>query len=428
MSDRSYVGKAIGLALKSVAGGGRPFGERRLGTMTTGPIKTSVPQQITLVFLIVVIALNLRPFLAGPGPILPRIAADSGLSYGALSLLTLLPMMLMGIGAFASPPIQAAMGTRRGLLSALGILFLGSLLRLFGENGIFLILTAVLCGAGVAFIQSVVPGLIKEKFSANVASMTGLYSAMIMTGGALGAQVVPALVAIGQSWTASLAFLSLPVLLALVSASVILPDTKAARTERGMVAKLLRRRRTWVLMAVFGLINGGYSSMITWLAPYYQSQGWSSSESGMLISIMAISQGGGAVVVPFLARRHTDYRPWLWACLAMQAVGFGGLVFAPSMLPLLWVAICGVGLAGAFALCLIVALDHFPDPSRAGPLAALMQGGGFILAAIPPFILARLHDATGSFAGGWVLHLGAVVIAAIFISRFDPKRYAEVMG
>lgn len=302
------------------------------------------------------------------------------------------------------------------------------MLRLFGENGTFLILTAVLCGAGVAFIQSVVPGLIKEKFAASVASMTGLYSAMIMTGGALGAQLVPGLVAIGQSWTASLAFLSLPVLLALVAASVILPDTRAARPERGMVVQLLRRRRTWVLMAVFGLINGGYSSMITWLAPYYQSQGWSSSESGMLISIMAISQGCGAVLVPFLARRHTDHRPWLWACLAMQAIGFGGLAFAPSIFPPLWVAICGVGLAGTFALCLIVALDHFPEPSRAGPLAALMQGGGFILAAIPPFILARLHDATGSFAGGWILHLGAVVTAAMFVSRFNPKRYAAVMG
>ncbi|PQL72253.1 MFS transporter, partial [Acinetobacter baumannii] len=41
------------------------------------------------------------------------------------------------------------------------------------------------------------------------------------------------------------------------------------------------------------------------------------------------------------------------------------------------------GLGGCFALTLIVALDHFEEPSNAGALSALMQGGGFLLAAIP---------------------------------------------
>lgn len=396
--------------------------------MVTGTTKRSVSQPAALVFLIVLIALNLRPFLAAPGPILPRIAEDTGLSYGALSLLTLLPMMLMGVGAFVSPAIQAMIGTRRGLLSALGMVSLGSALRLFAESGTILILTALLCGAGVAFIQSAVPGLIKEKLSDSVTGMTGLYSALIMAGGALGAQWVPALVGSGLSWTTALALLSLPALVALLAIPLILSETTVARPERGRVAQLLRRRRTWALMAVFGLINGGYASMIAWLAPYYQAQRWSSSDSGMLISIMAISQGCGAIAIPFLARRRTDHRPWLLASIAMQATGFAGLVFAPSLSPPFWVAICGVGLAGTFALCLVVALDHSPDPARAGPLAALMQGGGFILAAIPPFILARIHHATGSFVGGWALHLGCVVIAAILISRFNPERYSQAMG
>lgn len=163
------------------------------------PVKAPGPGRGALVFLIVVIALNLRPFLAAPGPILPRIAEDTGLGYGALSLLTLLPMLLMGIGAFVSPFVQAVVGTRRGLLSALGLLLCGSALRLFAANGTVLILTAMLCGAGVAFIQSAMPGLIKEKFPQGTAAMTGLYSAMIMAGGAMRAQLVPAVVDLGHS-------------------------------------------------------------------------------------------------------------------------------------------------------------------------------------------------------------------------------------
>ena len=57
--------------------------------------ETPAAQPLALTLLIVFIGLNLRPFLAAPGPILPRIAEDTGFGFGALSLLTLLPMLLM---------------------------------------------------------------------------------------------------------------------------------------------------------------------------------------------------------------------------------------------------------------------------------------------------------------------------------------------
>ncbi len=72
-----------------------------------------------LLALVVLIALNLRPFLTAPGPVLKEIVAETGMGYGSLALLTLLPMMLMGVGAFVSPGIQAAIGTRRGIIESL---------------------------------------------------------------------------------------------------------------------------------------------------------------------------------------------------------------------------------------------------------------------------------------------------------------------
>ncbi|MBY6059383.1 cyanate transporter [Leisingera daeponensis] len=384
-------------------------------------------RQAALVLLIVLIALNLRSFLAAPGPILPRIAADTELSYGALSLLTLLPMLLMGAGAFVSPVLQAIIGTRRGLLAALGLLLIGSFFRLFAWNGNVLILTAAASGAGVAFVQSALPGLIKEKFPHSTASMAGFYSAMIMTGGAVGAQLTPLLANSGLSWRAALAWLALPALVALLATARLLPETRATRPCRDLTGRLLRCPRTWTLMAMFGLVNGGYSSLIAWLALYYQELGWSGAASGTLISVMALSQGCGAVALPLLARNRLDRRPWLWSTIALQAFGFAGLAFAPSALPVVWAASCGFGLAGSFALSLLVALDHFSDARQAGPLAALMQGGGFLITAAPPFLLASLHDATGSFESGWVMHLALIAAAAILAYRFDPNTYHRAM-
>lgn len=381
-----------------------------------------------LLALVVLIGLNLRPFLTAPGPILSSIEADTGMGYGALAMLTLLPILLMGVGAFLAPGIVAMVGTRRGMLAALLMLMLGSLSRLVVPDGLSLIVSAAVCGAGVAFIQAVFPGIIKARFASNTALVTGLYSAMMMAGGALGAQFAPMLAGGDGNWREALAWLALPTALAFAAAVGMLSDSKAARPDRALAGQLLRRPRTWLLMAGFGLVNGGYSSMIAWLAPYYQAQGWSVVESGDLVAMMAISQAMSALAMPLLARRRIDRRPWLILTLAMQAAGFSGLAFLPAAGPAFWIAICGAGLGGSFSLAIVAALDHLPRPEQAGSLTALMQGGGFLIAALAPLATALLHDWTGSFASGWMMHLACVATTFALYMRLDPVRYAQVMN
>lgn len=377
--------------------------------------------------LVVLIGLNLRPFLAAPAPLLADIVAETKMGYGGVAMLTLLPMLLMGLGAFVAPGLQVRLGLRRGLLVALGILLAGSALRLAAFDGLALVATAALCGVGVAFIQAAFPGIIKARFPENVPVVTGLYSAMIMAGGAFGARLMPVLGSAGYNWRASLAWLAVPVAIALAVAWRILPDVQSSQPERMLSSRLLRRPRTWVLMAAFGLINAGYTSMIAWLSPYYQSQGWSSAQSSDLVAIMAICQAVAALCLPILARSNVDRRRWLWLTIAFQAIGFGGLAAFPAVAPAVWAGLCGAGLGGSFALAIVTALDHLPRPEQAGALAALMQGGGFLIAAIGPYALALLHDWTGGFAAGWLLHLVLVLVTALLYLRFDPRSYPQAM-
>ena len=394
----------------------------------TGRNGASAGGHVATIVLIVLIGLTLRPFLTAPGPILSLIKTDTGLGNGGVALLTLLPMSLMGVGAFVAPAVQSAVGTRSGVLGALVVLALGSALRAVVPNGWTLILTAVLCGAGVAFIQAALPGIIKARFPKAVAPVTGLYSAMIMGGGAVGAWAAPTLVDNGVDWRMALALMVLPTLLALVAAVTLLPNTKVSQPEPKLVGRLLRRPRTWTLMAAFGLINGGYASLVAWLAPYYHSMGWSATDSGSLVAAMAMAQAVAALVVPFLARRSIDRRPWLLLTLAMQGIGFAGLAFLPTVLPFLWVTSCGVGLAGSFALTIVTALDHLPSAEQAGTLAALMQGGGFLIAAVAPYAMAQVIDGNGSYTDGWTMHLIFVAATLTLYIRFDPKRYSEAIS
>lgn len=395
--------------------------------MASGTTSSS-PGRLLLLAVVVLVGLNLRPFIAGVGPLAADMGAEIGLGLQGMALLTMVPMLLMGCFAFAGPALQARIGARRAVIAALVVLGLGSLLRLFASTGSQMVATAALLGLGAAIVQAVFPGIIKQRFPRHVGVVTGLYSSMLMAGGALGAQVAPLVAGLFGGWRAGLAWMAVPALAAAVLAALSLPREEIRMQAGNVVRGFLKRPRTWLLMACFGLVNGGYSTVIAWLAPAYQEHGWTGAASGGLLAIMALCQALAALLLPVLAGRNEDRRPWLWLTLAMQAAGFAGLAAAPEAAPLLWAVLLGAGLGGCFALSMIVALDHLADPAQAGALSALMQGGGFLIAAIPPWIVAVLHDMTGSFLAGWLLHLACISVVVVMYRRVQPASYARAMG
>jgi CP family cyanate transporter-like MFS transporter len=376
---------------------------------------------------VVLVGLNLRPFITGVGPLAASVRAETGLGTQGIALLTLVPMLLMGVFAFAGPSLQARIGAGRAVIYALAILGLASLLRLFVSNGLQMVGTAALLGLGAAVVQAVFPGIIKQQFPRHVGLVMGLYSSMLMGGGAVGAQLAPLIAGASGNWRAGLAWMAIPAFAAVALAVLCLPREGAGRQTGIAAASFLRRPRTWLLMACFGLVNGGYSTSVAWLAPYYQEHGWTSAASGGLLAVMAVGQAISALLLPALAGRSEDRRPWLWLTLAMQAAGFAGLLLRPETAPFVWVVLLGAGLGGSFSLTMIVALEHLPGPTEAGALSALMQGGGFLLAAIPPWIVAVLHDLTGGFHAGWILHLVCITIVTVLTFRLAPRSYEGAM-
>jgi CP family cyanate transporter-like MFS transporter len=382
---------------------------------------------VLLLAAVALVGLNLRPFLTGIGPLAADIAAQTGLDLKGISLLTLVPMFLMGAIAFTAPFLQSRIGARRSVLASLVALVLGSFLRLFATTGWQMVGTAALLGLGAAVIQAVFPGIVKKQFPKHVGVVMGLYSATLMGGGALGAQAAPLIAAATGNWHVGLAWMAGLATLALLLAAFCLPHDGATGQRRTNTIVLLKRPRVWLLMACFGLVHGGYSTVVAWLAPFYREHGWSTAASGSLLAIIAMFQALAALLLPVFAKNR-DLRPWLWLTLAMQAVGFAALACWPEGAPMLWSAVLGAGLGGCFSLSMIVALDHLPDPAEAGALSALMQGGGFLIAALSPWIVAVLHDITGSFVIGWLLHLASAIVVAALYWRVDPVRYPKAMG
>lgn len=380
---------------------------------------------------VVLVTINLRPFLTAVGPLVPTIQADIGMSLQTIAWLTLLPMVLMGAGTWFAPAVLQRLGARSAMTLALLLIALGCALRLAGALPVVLIATAAVCGIGVALVQGMLPGLIKLHSPRRVALMMGVYSAALMGGGAFGAQLSPLALQWGLDWQAALAIWVWPALLALGLAwfqlRAMAVNAPSHGPGEGATAWLLRRPRTWLLMLVFGLMNGGYASMVAWLAPHYQALGWSAPQSGTLVAILSVAQATAALSLPALAAGRADRRPWLEVTLVSQAVGFFLLALWPLAAPVSTVVLLGAGLGGCFSLVMLVALDHLHDPMQAGALNALMQGGGFILAALAPWAVAELHQLTGSFAAGWWMQFAAALVVMVLVEPLSPNHFAAAM-
>ena len=239
-------------------------------------------RQTLLLIAIVLLGLNLRPVLAAIGPLLDRIQLDTGLDHVGASLLTSLPVVIMGLGALAAGLLRKRLGERNGILFGVLLIALACLVRGLLPDSSTLIITALLAGAGIAFVQALLPGLIKSRFPTDSGRLIGFYSCAIMGGAAFGAALTPWLAqSIGWSW--ALASWALPALLAAAYWRRAAPPEALAQADNVAHLDVWRSPRAWLLMSFFGIGTAGYTLVLAWLPPYYTSLGWSAQSSGLLL-------------------------------------------------------------------------------------------------------------------------------------------------
>ncbi len=327
-----------------------------------------------------------------------------------MALLTVLPMFAMGATSLCGAAVGQRIGARGGVALGLGAIAFACASRYVAGGAAALLWSAALAGAGVGLVQALMPGVVKQAYPARIGVMTGLHSAAIMGGGGLGAMASPwvahAFGGAQPDWHAGLA------IWALLAAFALLYWLNMRRMEFAVAdaprqnlswLRCFASRRAWLLAACFGLINGGYTSLVAWLPHFHAQQGWTAQQGGSVLALMTAAQVVAALAMPAIARsRGRDLRPWLVLTLVAQLAGFCALTFDAPVPAVAIAVVLGFGLGGAFSLCMVLALDHLPDPAQAGALAGFMQGVGFMIAALAPFVTGwvreqhrRLHACVG---------------------------------
>ena len=71
----------------------------------------------------------------------------------------------------------------------------------------------------------------------------------------------------------------------------------------------------------------------------------------------------------------------------------------------------------------VLALDHAGQPAVAGRLVAFMQGIGFIIAGLSPWLSGLLRSLSGNYTLDWSWHAICVLLLMALTLRFIPAHY-----
>ncbi len=369
--------------------------------------------------LVFIIALNLRPIMAAMGPLFPLLQRDAQLNATQLSLLTTLPVIMMGLAALAGPLLLRQLGEVRGIAAGLVLLALASVARGFDQSAGALIISALVAGGGIGLIQALMPAQIKRHFGAKAGTLMALFTTGIMAGAAIAAASAAPL-ANTQGLALTLAIPVVPAVLALLLWLKV--SHGVAPIQSRNPPRATRSTRAWLLMIFFGIGTGAYTLVLAWLPPFYMQHGWQPEQSGYVLGALTLTEVAAGFVLSALIHRFRDRRRPLLVVLTFILLGLMSLLLLGGALVWLPTLLLGVGIGALFPLSLIVTLDHAHTPEEAGALLSFVQGGGYLLASLMPLIAGIVRDSAASLDSAWIIMSVGIVLLMVMALRFKPQR------
>ena len=364
-----------------------------------------------------IVGLNLRPILASVGPLFSVLQREAGLTATQFSLLTTLPVAMMGLAALCGPWLLSRVGAVRGIMLGLFILLVACSLRGFSTSLTGLMGTALLGGASIGTIQALMPALIKKAYTQTASTIMSLFSTGIMAGAAVAAASAEPLF----SWLTLKPALAMAGVLALLALMLWLPLVKQPQGEQTAHESVtLSSSRTGLLLLFFGVGTGAYTLVLAWLPPLYIQAGWSARSSGYMLAWLTLTEVAAGFAVSALIGKFPDRRVPLITVLLLLLAGLLCLVFSPGTTPVLSTLLLGIGIGALFPLSLIVTFDHARTPAQAGKLLSKVQGGGYMIAALMPLVAGIVRDSSVSLTSAWLVMSAGVVLLIAIAFTFKP--------
>lgn len=382
-------------------------------------VSTNARRAMALVLVgIVLLSFNLRPTAVSVAPVLAEVRASFSMSGPVAGLLTSLPVIAFAVFGALAPAAARRIGIHRVTLLAILAAVAGLLGRAVTHSEALFLLLSLLALGGMAMANVLLPSLVKLHFPDRIGRVTAIYTTALSIGlTAALVLTVPVSDAFG-GWRWGLGtWAALAVVAALPWLSLVAHDRNLERAPSMITFRQVARTRLGQAMALFfGLQSLQAYAIFGWFAQLWRDSGYSATVAGVLAGLLAGTAIPLSLWLPNVLARSSDPRRVLFAVIAAYPVGYVGLMLAPHSLAIVWALLVGVATV-TFPLILTLIGLRARTPEGTAALSAFTQSTGYLLAAVGPFAVGVVHDATG----GWTWPL--VLLLALAVPLFPLARY-----
>jgi MFS transporter, CP family, cyanate transporter len=385
-----------------------------------------------LVAAILLLALNLRGPLVAVAAVLDPMRADLAIDAATAGLFTSLPVLCFGVATPLASALLARTGLGRGVLIAMVVLLAGIVVR--SLDGLPAAVTGtLLLGLAITTANVAVPVVIGRDLRAHSGAVLAMYTAALNVGSMLTLSLTAPIAAV-TGWRAALASWGALVVVAGVvwwwatrrhepePAPVITPAGTAATepgtrpdAEPGTAAPAplwWRQPVAWWLTAGFAGQAFAYYGVTAWLPQLLRDElAMAAAAAGAASSVFQVAALGGAFGVPVLLRYCRSRTAVLVVCAAWTALPLGLLV-APQLWAL-WCILGGAAQGGGLTVIFSLVVRVARDATENRRFSALVQGGGYTVAAAGPPVLGAVHATTGDWTAPLLVVLAAIALLAV---------------
>lgn len=391
------------------------------------------PLLIIILFLLVLLAINMRSPIVMLGSLADTLDKTLGLSSLYLGYLGALPLPLFALAALITPYFMTRFGLIRLIVVATTILTMAIFLRVWaGIIGLF-IGTFVL-SLMIGMLNVAVAPFIKQYLPNHITVATGIFSlSMSVSAGILAWLVVPLSKTIGWQFSLSMwaifTALSLPVWVILVQKIKQTAKTDglnnvnyphqishqlSTKTDNAPLKFSVWKNKTaWCMGVFFGLQSLLFYSVASFLSSIAVSYGLSDEKAGLVVLAFQLSAPVAIFLITVLIKRNFSIQAIGVASAILNAIGAFGLIAFPDLL-YFWSAIMGFGGSAIFTLVLMLFSIKTSSLDAARDLSGMVQVVGYLLAFFGPLVLGILFEKTQHWQVSlWVL-FGLMMINIVF--------------
>ncbi|PRY69654.1 CP family cyanate transporter-like MFS transporter [Glaciihabitans tibetensis] len=392
---------------------------------------------------ILLVALNLRTAVASLSPITDQIAADIPLSSVALGVLGALPPVAFALSGILAPLLARSLGLEWSMVLVAGAMVAGHVLRGFSNSFVALLIGSIVVLAGMGFGNILLPPVVKKYFPDRVGLLTTAY-ATVMSFSASVPALIAAPVADSAGWRASFGVWAVLALASLVPWLLLLARDRRQRRaphaaeipgdlrgagadgpEPALFRRMLRSRVAWAIGLTFAVSSLNAYALFAWLPSMLTDiAGLDAVAAGSMLAVYAIMGLPAALIVPILAVRMRNVGLLVHLGVVCFVAGYLGLLFAPTLAPLLWVILAGLGPL-VFPVCLVLINLRTRSQHTSTALSGVVQTIGYTIGAFGPLVVGVLHDQTGAWTVPLIFLLATALVAAISGAMLARPRFVE---